>query len=114
MHGNRSLLTDVLKGRMGFAGFVIGDWGGHGQLPGCTAAHCPAAINAGLDMYMAPDHWQALYENTLNDVPTGTIPAARLDDAVRRVLPVKFRLGLFAPPRPSQGPLGLLHHAAPR
>jgi len=114
MHGNRSLLTDVLKGRMGFAGFVIGDWGGHGQLPGCTAAHCPAAINAGLDMYMAPDHWQALYENTLNDVRTGTIPAARLDDAVRRILRVKFRLGLFEAARPYEGRLELLHSAAHR
>jgi beta-glucosidase len=100
MHGNHSLLTDVLKGRMGFAGFVIGDWGGHTQVPGCTADHCPAAINAGVDMFMAPDHWQALYENTLADVRAGIIPAARLDDAVRRILRVKFRLGLFEAARP--------------
>src|SRR5258708_22674121 len=114
MEGNRWLLTDVLKGRMGFAGFVIGDWGGHGQIPGCTAAHCPEAVNAGLDMYMAPDHWQALYENTLNDVRTGAIPAARLDDAVRRILRVKFRLGLFEAARPYEGRLELLQSPAHR
>jgi beta-glucosidase len=114
MHGNRSLLTDVLKGRMGFAGFVIGDWGGHTQVPGCTADHCPAAINAGVDMFMAPDHWQALYQNTLTDARTGAIPAARLDDAVRRILRVKFRLGLFEAARPYEGRMELLHSDAHR
>ena len=114
MHSNRSLLTDVLKGRMGFAGFVIGDWGGHSQVPGCTADHCPAAINAGLDMFMAPAHWQALFENTLNDVRTGAIPAARLDDAVRRILRVKFRLGMFEAARPFEGRMELLHSSAHR
>jgi beta-glucosidase len=114
MHGNRSLLTDVLKGRMGFAGFVIGDWGGHTQVPGCTADHCPAAINAGVDMFMAPDHWQHLFQNTLEDVRTGAIPAARLDDAVRRILRVKFRLGLFDAARPYEGRVELLHSPAHR
>jgi beta-glucosidase-like glycosyl hydrolase len=52
--GNKSLLTDVLKGRMGFDGFVVGDWNGHGQVAGCTSTDCPQAINAGLDMFMAP------------------------------------------------------------
>jgi len=114
MHGNRSLLTDVLKGRMGFAGFVIGDWGGHAQVPGCTADHCPAAINAGVDMFMAPNHWQALYQNTLADARAGVIPAARLDDAVRRILRVKFRLGLFEAARPYEGRMELLHSPAHR
>jgi beta-glucosidase len=58
MHGNQSLLTDVLKGRMGFDGFVVGDWNGHGQVAGCTPQSCPQAANAGLDMYMAPDSWK--------------------------------------------------------
>ena len=60
MHGNRQLLTDVLKGRMGFEGFVIGDWDGHAQLPGCQSDRCPAAINAGVDMFMAPNNWKGL------------------------------------------------------
>ena len=100
MHGNRQLLTDVLKGRMGFEGFVIGDWDGHAQLPGCRSDRCPQAINAGLDMFMAPYHWKELYDNTLAAARSGEIPAARLNDAVRRILRVKFRLGLFETARP--------------
>ncbi|HQS97726.1 MAG: 1,4-beta-D-glucan glucohydrolase [Novosphingobium sp. 17-62-19] len=94
-HGNRSLLTDVLKKRMGFEGLVVGDWNGHGQIPGCTPTDCAAAINAGLDLYMAPDSWKALYDNTLKQARDGTIPMARLEDAVRRNLRVKFKLGLM-------------------
>ena len=96
-HGNRSLLTDVLKHRMGFAGLVVGDWNGHGQVPGCTVTDCPAAINAGLDLYMAPDSWKGLFDNTLREVREGTIPMSRLNDAVRRILRVKAKLGLFGP-----------------
>ncbi len=94
-HGNPSLLTDVLKGRMGFNGFVVGDWNGHGQVDGCTVTDCARAINAGLDMFMAPDSWKGLYENTLKSAKEGVISAERLDDAVRRILRVKFKLGLF-------------------
>lgn len=100
MHGNKSLLTDVLKGRMGFDGFVVGDWNGHGQVPGCTNTDCPATFNAGLDMAMAPDSWKGMYETTLAAAKAGTIPMARIDDAVRRILRVKMKLGLFDPARP--------------
>jgi beta-glucosidase len=95
MHGHEYLLTTVLKQRLGFDGFVVGDWNGHGEVPGCTDKHCPQAFNAGVDMYMAPDTWKPIYESTLAAVRDGTIPMARLDDAVRRILRVKFRLGLF-------------------
>ena len=94
-HGNRSLLTDVLKGRMGFEGLVVGDWNAHGQVAGCTATDCPASLNAGLDLYMAPDSWKGLFDSLLGDVRDGTVPMARLDDAVRRVLRVKAKLGLL-------------------
>ncbi len=94
-HGNATLLTDVLKGRMGFAGLVVGDWNGHGQVAGCSATNCPAAINAGLDMYMAPESWKQLYETTMAASKNGTIPLSRIDDAVRRILRVKFKLGLM-------------------
>ena len=106
MHGNRRYLTDALKGRMNFGGFVVGDWNGHGQVKGCTNTNCPAAINAGLDMAMAPDSWKGFYESTLAAVKAGTIPQARLDDAVRRILRVKFRLGLFEAGKPSQRAIG--------
>ncbi len=103
MHGNTSLLTGVLKGQLGFEGFVVGDWNGHGQVPGCTSGDCPAAANAGLDMYMAPDQWRDLYKATLAEVNSGVIARARVDDAVRRILRVKFKLGLFEPQRPLEG-----------
>ena len=96
-HGNHSLLTDVLKGRMGFAGLVVGDWNGHGQVAGCSVTHCPAAINAGLDLFMAPDSWKGLFDATLADVRAGRIQPQRLDDAVRRILRVKHKLGLMGP-----------------
>ena len=94
-HGNRSLLTGVLKERMGFAGLVVGDWNGHGQVTGCTATHCPASLNAGIDLYMAPDSWKGLFESLIGDVRAGAVPLARLEDAVRRVLRVKAKLGLM-------------------
>ena len=103
MTGNRSLLTDVLKNRMGFDGFTIGDWNAHGQVPGCTNEDCAAAINAGLDMFMySGPGWKQLYANTLRDAKNGTISAARLDDAVRRILRVKALAGTFDLGRPSQ------------
>lgn len=95
MHGNPYLLTQVLKERMGFDGFVVGDWNGHRQVPGCTVTSCAAAINAGLDMFMVPSDWQLLYENTLAQARDGHINAERLDDAVSRILRVKVRAGLM-------------------
>lgn len=108
MHGNQSLLTGVLKGSLGFDGLVVGDWNGHGQLEGCSGRSCPAAFNAGIDMFMAPDSWQELFDNTLAQLRSGAIPMARLDDAVRRILRVKVKLGLFAPERPWEGRFELL------
>jgi len=105
MHGQRELMTDVLKGRMNFHGFIVGDWNGHALIPDCTATDCPQALNAGLDMYMAPDSWKGLYESTLAHVQSGRIPMARLDDAVRRILRAKINSGIFEKPKPSLRPL---------
>ena len=101
LHGDKELLTDVLKGKMGFNGFVVGDWNGHGQVPGCINTDCPQSLNAGLDMYMAPDSWKGLYESTLQHVKEGTITIERLDDAVRRILRVKLLSGIFQKGAPS-------------
>lgn len=106
LHGSKALLTDVLKTRMHFGGFVVGDWNGHGQVPGCSNTDCAQTFNAGLDMAMAPDSWRGLYDTTLAHVKAGDIPMARLDDAVRRILRVKLRMGLFEQPKPSQRALG--------
>ncbi|QNM81867.1 glycoside hydrolase family 3 protein [Sphingomonas sabuli] len=105
VHGDRDLLTVALKDQMRFDGLVVGDWNAHGQVEGCTNVNCPASINAGLDMYMAPDSWKDLYDNTLKQARSGEIPATRLDDAVRRILRVKMRAGLFAKGAPSTRPL---------
>ncbi len=105
MTGNKSLLTGVLKERWGFQGFTIGDWNAHGQVTGCTNEDCAPAINAGLDMFMySGPKWEELYANTLREAKDGTIPAARLDDAVRRILRVKVIAGTFDAGRPSSRP----------
>lgn len=106
LHGVGSLLTDALKTKMGFDGFVVSDWNAIGQLPGCGNASCPAAINAGIDMVMVPDEWKAFIANTTRQVESGEIPMARIDDAVSRILRVKLRAGVFDGKRPSANPYG--------
>jgi len=102
-HGNKYLLTEVLKDRMGFDGFVVGDWNGHGQVKGCTNESCPQAINAGLDIFMVPTKaWKPLYENTIAQVKSREIEISRIDDAVSRILRVKFRAGIFDKPSPAK------------
>jgi beta-glucosidase len=102
--GHKGLLTDVLKERMRFGGFIVSDWNAHGQVLGCTNASCPQAINAGLDMYMAPDTWKPLYDSLLAQAKNGTVPMDRLEDAVANILRVKIRAGLFEAGRPSSRP----------
>lgn len=102
MHGNKYLLTDVLKTKMGFDGFVVSDWNGIGQITtansdsatNCSNSDCPWAINAGVDMIMVPAHddWKAFIANTIAEVQSGAIAQSRIDDAVRRILRVKVRL----------------------
>lgn len=105
MTGNRSLLNDVLKERMGFGGFLVSDWNAHGQVEGCTNDSCPQALEAGLDMYMAPDTWKGVYADLLRRAEAGELPIGRIDDAVLRILRVKSRLGLFHAGKPSSRPL---------
>ncbi|MFG6429953.1 glycoside hydrolase family 3 protein [Roseateles sp. LYH14W] len=94
MHGNKTLLTDVLKQRLAFDGLIVSDWDGQAQVPGCTAEDCPATINAGMDIVMVPFKWKEFYANTVRAVEQGRIPMARLDDAVRRILRVKFSMSV--------------------
>lgn len=95
MHGNGPLLTGELRGNLGFGGLVVGDWNGHGQVTGCTNSDCPQALLAGLDVYMVPEDWKALHASLTAQVKDGTIPMARLDEAVLRVLRLKQQLGIF-------------------
>ena len=85
LHGYKKLLTDILKKDMQFDGFVVGDWNGHGQVKGCSNAKCAQSFNAGVD----------LLRNTIRQVKSGEISETRLDEAVRNILTVKSRLGLF-------------------
>lgn len=104
MHGNKELLTDILRGQMGFDGLVVGDWNGHGQVTGCTVSDCAQSLMAGLDIYMVPDDAIALHETLIAQVKDGTIPIKRIDEAVMRVLKLKQRAGLIGPDakKPSQ------------
>jgi len=102
LHANRYLLTDILKQRLGFDGFVVGDWNAHEQLVGCSKYSCAAAYLAGVDMLMAPDGWKMLYQNTLAQARAGEIPQNRIDDAVTRILRVKALAGFFKRPPPSE------------
>ena len=95
LHGYKELLTDILKVDMQFDGFVVGDWNGHGQVEGCSNAKCAQSFNAGVDMFMVPENWKDLLRNTIKQVKSGEISEARLDEAVRKILTVKSRLGLF-------------------
>jgi beta-glucosidase len=97
MHGSKYLLTDVLKGELGFDGFLISDWDATTQLPGDTYDQVTRSINAGLDMYMGPQ-WKSFYEQLQRAVDKGDVPISRIDDAVTRILRAKFTLGLFEHP----------------
>ena len=101
MHGHQFLVTTVLKGELGFSGFVISDWNGIDQIdgqPGFTAAEVRTAINAGIDMVMVPDAWQSYISLLRQEVQAGRIAMSRIDDANRRILTKKFELGLFERP----------------
>jgi len=98
MHGNKELITDVLKGSMNFGGFVISDWEGIHQLPGDWPTKVRTGVNAGIDMMMEPNIYQS-FETTLTDeVNAGRVTMSRIDDAVSRILTKKFELGLFEHP----------------
>jgi beta-glucosidase len=98
MHAQRYLLTDVLKGELGFEGFLVSDWAGIDQLPGDYYSDIVTSINAGLDMIMVPYDYDAFINGLIKAVENGDVPMERIDDAVRRILTVKFQLGLFERP----------------
>ena len=105
MHGQRHLLTEVLKGELGFRGFLVSDWAAIDQLPGDFKSDIEQSINAGLDMIMIP-HGADGKPNTFIEfitdlkalVQAGRVPLARIDDAVERILRVKLETGLFEHP----------------
>lgn len=103
-HSHEYLLTDVLKEEMGFAGFILSDWAGINQVnPADFSAAIADCINAGIDMAMQPHDYIDFQERLRNLVLNGEVPLARIDDAVRRILRIKFRMGLFEHPFAPEG-----------
>ncbi|MBM0259327.1 glycoside hydrolase family 3 protein [Micromonospora sp. 4G55] len=101
LHGHQYLISTVLKGELGFTGFVVSDWNGIDQIDGAagfTAAELTAAINAGIDMVMVPTAWKSFISILRAEVQNGHVPLSRIDDANRRILTKKFELGLFERP----------------
>ena len=100
MTASKYWLTDVLKGELGFQGFLVSDWDAVSQLSGTWNEQVKTAINAGLDMVMLSHtkgaHTAADLANALSSlVGSGEIPEARIEDAVRRILTVKCEMGLL-------------------
>jgi beta-glucosidase len=108
MHAQEYLLTDVLKGELGFEGFLISDWQAIDQIPGDYYSDIVTSINAGLDMIMVPYDYKAFIEGLTKAVNKGDVPLERIDDAVRRILTVKFQLGLFERPFSDESLLSLV------
>ncbi len=98
MHGQSPLINDVLKGELGFAGFIVSDWQAIDQLPGSFYEQVVTSLNAGLDMIMVPYDAERFITTALSAVANGDVPQERIDDAVRRILTVKFQMGLFEHP----------------
>jgi len=113
--GDKHWLTDVLKTKLGFAGFVVSDWAAIDQIaPSDYTASVKAAINAGVDMAMVPDNYEK-FQSTLKGLfSSGGVPQSRIDDAVTRILRVKFEMGLFENPMPPAGAWGNVGSAADR
>jgi beta-glucosidase len=104
VHGDRHLITEVLKGQLAFSGFVLSDWGGVDQVvPGNYPDSLAQAINAGIDMVMVPTDYVRFITTMKSLVQAGTIKQDRIDDAVTRILRVKLELGLFEKPMPAAG-----------
>jgi len=97
-HANSFLITDLLKGELGFSGFVVSDWNGIEHISGDFKTSIRTAVNAGIDMYMEPSHPIDFITNLKQLVSEGSVSQSRIDDAVSRILRVKFRLQLFEQP----------------
>jgi beta-glucosidase len=95
MSGQKHLLTDVLKGEMGFEGFLISDYDAIDALPGDYRSQIRQSTNAGMDMFMVPVRFKELYADLKDLADKGEVPMSRIDVAVLRILRVKLAMGLF-------------------
>ena len=104
-HAHRYLIQDVLKGEMGFTGFVLSDWNGVDPLADDYGEAAAMAVNAGIDMLMVPETWRKVIAELKKQVERGVVPIGRIDDAVARILRVKVACGLFERRRPAARPV---------
>jgi beta-glucosidase len=95
LHAHHYLLSEVLKGELGFSGFVVSDWAGIDQVSTDYLQAVVTAINAGIDMAMVPQDYERFISTLRQAVEQGAVSLERIDDAVRRILSVKFKAGLF-------------------
>jgi beta-glucosidase len=94
--GSKRLLTEILKQELGFEGFLISDYNAIGQIkPGDYKTSVETSINAGMDMAMEPTNYRNFFNTLKALVEEGRVPMARIDDAVTRILRVKFAMGLM-------------------
>jgi len=114
MHGHSNLLTQVLKGELGFDGFVVSDWMGIDPLSGDYGEAIESAVLAGIDLVMVPDRYLTFLSLLQDRVTNGPISVDRVDDAVRRILRAKVQLGLFERPFAERALLPLVGGAAHR
>jgi beta-glucosidase len=98
LHAHHYLLTDVLKGELGFSGFVVSDWAAITEVCDDSYQATVACINAGIDMSMVPFEYQRFIREMHRAVESGDISLERVDDAVRRILTVKMKAGIFENP----------------
>ncbi|TXS22534.1 glycoside hydrolase family 3 protein [Streptomyces sp. ms191] len=98
MHSHGEMISGLLKSELGFRGIVVSDWEAVDQMPGDAVSDVRDAVNAGIDMNMAPLTYKEFGRTVVDEVAAGRILAARIDEAVGRVLEQKFRLGLFEKP----------------
>jgi beta-glucosidase len=115
MHADGRLVTGVLKDDLGFEGFVVSDWLGIDQIPGDPPSDVRTAVNAGVDMIMAPGDYGRVIADLLGEIAAGRVSRERIQDAVRRILVPKFELGLFEQPftdRSHLGDIGSADHRA--
>ena len=101
-HGHHYLLTEVLKEKLGFNGFIISDWDGVDYLADNFCDAIALGANAGIDMFMVSESWRPFIDHLRWHVEQGNVSMDRIDDAVSRILSVKFAFGLFEKPRPAE------------
>ncbi|ABX81331.1 glycoside hydrolase family 3 protein [Acholeplasma laidlawii] len=106
MHENKELITDILKDQMGFKGFVIGDYNGIDDIRANTFyERVIKGVNAGIDMLMQPHNFKEVIDAIVRGVEEDRIDIDRINDAVSRILSVKYEMGLFDEKTPIESDL---------